>query len=298
MNILVTGSRGFLGTALCKRLRADGHRVIGWDLAHSAEPDEYRVDVTNWREIQCNNDVTYFNVVVHLAAEFGRKNGDYYNERMWHAATIGTRNVVEVAKQNNAKLIFASSSEAYGDLADKYDRLSEDLLEREVPKFHNEYALSKWTGEQQVKMALPEDKRLILRIFNVYGPTEPKHSYRSFIAQLLSGERIPIYKGERGWLYISDFVDAVCLLIEKQATGVYNVGNPFSFSNHGIAADVCGEDVEVLDSPERGNVSRKVPDVSKLVALGWSHRVSVHEGVDNCLSASSCRTGTEVFSST
>lgn len=294
MNILVTGSRGFLGTQLCKRLRADGHRVIGWDLAHSSEPDERRVDVSNWREVQCS-DETYFHIIIHLAAEFGRLNGNDYCERMWSTATVGTRNVIERAKRDKAKLIFASSSEAYGDLADRFDTLSEDLLDTHAPNFHNEYALSKWCGEKQVRMHL--SNYLILRLFNIYGPTEPKHQYRSFVSRITGedGLNLPIYDGSRSHLHISDFLDAFCLLLDK--TGVYNIGHPVAHSNEDVAY-TAGIEWPKLSASEPNNVERKVPDVNKLMALGWSPKVSLEEGIRECLSASSCLTGTEVLSST
>lgn len=284
MNILCTGSRGFLGTQLCKRLRADGHKVIGWDLAHSAEPDEYRVDITKRSEIDFPNTVPALpNIIIHLAAEFGRCNGQLFYERMWQTATIGTRNIIWWAKECQAKLIFASSSEAYGTLADEHDVLSEDLLEHLAPKFHNEYSLSKWCGERQVRMHLTD--YVIMRIFNVYGPTEPKHQYRSFISRLCSGQDVTIYDGLRSWLFIDDFVDAVCLLLGK--TGVFNVGSPHVFANWKVA-----EMAERLDSneptigclaPEPSNVTRKVPNVSKLMALGWSPKVSLEQGIAECL---------------
>lgn len=278
MNILVTGSRGFLGTALCQRLRADGHRVIGWDLAHSSEPDEERVDITNHREMGHALFVSY-DVVIHLAAEFGRYNGVEFRERMWQTATMGTRNVIDYAIGQNSKFIFASSSEAYGTLADEHNVLKEELLDHLAPRFLNEYALSKWCGEQQVKMHL--ENYLILRIFNVYGPTEPKHKYRSFISRLCSGEKLPIYDGVRSWLYISDFVDAVCLLLAQQ--GTYNVGSPYSFSNEEVMK-LSGLEREVFRQ-EPYNVKHKVPDVSKLLALGWNQKVSLDEGIRQCLAS-------------
>lgn len=278
MNILVTGSRGFLGTQLCKRLRADGHRVIGWDLAHSAEPDEYRVDVANWREV-CVADVTYFHIIIHLAAEFGRKNGNDYCERMWNTATNGTRNVIERAKRDNAKLIFASSSEAYGTLADEYEVLKEELLDTFAPNFLNEYSLSKWCGEKQVRMHLPAEQWLIMRIFNVYGPTEPRHQYRSFISRLCSEDKPHVYQGKRSWLYISDFVEAVRLLLNQK--GIYNVGSNDPVENQTVAI-IAGKYCD-FGRQEPYNVRNKVPDVSKLMALGWEPKVSLEQGIAECL---------------
>lgn len=289
LNILVTGSRGFLGTQLCKRLRADGHKVIGWDLAHSSEPDEYRCDVNQFNQFSMLKDL---DVVIHLAAEFGRLNGLHFAEQMWQTATVGLRNMLTYAHHHNAKFIFASSSEAYGTLADTHATLSEDLLDTEVPSFHNEYALSKWCGEQQVRMHLRD--YLIVRPFNIYGPTEPKHQYRSFLSRLCSGQDVPVYDGVRSWLHVSDFVNSMCILIDKNAIGAFNIGSDIPSSNSilatmtGVVAGPC--------KPESNNVFRKVPDVSKLKSLGWEPKVSLEEGIAECLLASSCPTGTVVFS--
>ncbi len=254
-------------------------------MAHSAEPDELRRDVREpWGIIP---DVSH---VIHLAAEFGRCNGNAFPQQMWTTATLGTHYATLFCKMIGAKLIFASSSEAYGSLADRFNPLQEDLLEQHVPHFLNEYSLSKWCNEQQIRMRFQD--YLILRLFNVYGPSEPKHEYRSFISRLCAGEDLPVFAGERSWLYISDFVEAVCLLLAKDASGVYNVGSPFSFSNHGVAGMIRGEDVEVLETAETHNVHTKIPGISKLLSLGWSPKVSLVEGIAECLSVSSCPTGT------
>lgn len=272
-SILVTGSRGFLGTALCERLRTDGHYVVGWDLGHSQEKYAYsRVDINNIREMTASK----FDIIIHLAAEFGRNNGERFFERMWTTATIGTRNIIEMAKRQNANLIFASSSEAYGDLGDRFSPLSEDLLETHVPNFYNEYSLSKWAGERQVRMHLPERQWLIIRPFNIYGPTEPTHQYRSFVSRLCAGEDIPIFSGVRSWLYISDFVDAMCLLLEK--TGTYNIGSKCAYTNEEVARMV-GREAPSFKLAEPDNVGRKVPDVSKLESLGWKQKVSLEQGI-------------------
>ena len=278
MNILVTGSRGFLGTELCKRLRADGHKVIGWDLAHSSEPDEYRVDINNWDEMRSPDVHTQnLELIIHLAAEFGRKNGEMFTHRMWTTATIGTSNLIDIAKTVNCKLIFASSSEAYGSLADEHDVLKEDLLEHLAPNFHNEYALSKWCGERQVRMHL--QNYLILRLFNIYGPTEPRHQYRSFVSRLCSGQDMQLYNGVRSHLFITDFLDAFCLLMDKQ--GVYNIGSPYPMPNSEVAI-LAGRKL-MLRTNEKNNVFRKQPDISKLMSLGWQPKVSLEEGIRLCL---------------
>jgi len=96
-------------------------------------------------------------LVYHLAAEFGRMNGEDYYEQLWITNCVGTRNVIEACLKHKARLAFASSSEAYGD-ADRYASgrgdIAEDFLDRFAPGFHNEYALTKWANERQISRPL------------------------------------------------------------------------------------------------------------------------------------------------
>src|SRR5882724_5226618 len=142
--ILVTGSAGTLGSRLVTELRARGHEVTGADLRHW--PGEIRTDICEWRQVKKAFLSSRAQICYHLAGEFGRVNGDHYWEQLWRTNCIGTKNIIEACRNYNTRLIFASSSEAYGDLADRFPVLNEDLLNdtgiltiHETPNFHNEY---------------------------------------------------------------------------------------------------------------------------------------------------------------
>src|SRR5882724_4773536 len=150
--ILVTGSAGTLGTRLVTELRARGHEVTGADLRHW--PGEIRTDICEWRQVKKAFLSSRAQICYHLAGEFGRINGDHYWEQLWRTNCIGTKNIIEACRHYHARLIFASSSEAYGDIAERVqDPLQELDLVDLVPSFYNEYALTKWTNEQQIKIA-------------------------------------------------------------------------------------------------------------------------------------------------
>lgn len=275
MKILFTGSRGFLGTALCAELRKK-HQVTGIDLTHSWLPNELRADVAEWRELE---NLSRYDLVFHFAAEFGRRNGENYSERMWRSNVIGTNHIVRLCKRWKCPIVFASSSEAYGRLADKHEFLREDIAE--APEFHNEYALSKWTGEQQIRMA--DIPHIILRIFNVYGPGEFPTPYRSMVSRFCfagnTGERVTVYDGIRTHLYIDDFLSAVSRIPESSLRQeIINAADDEPCSNLAVAI-MAGADW-ISGGLEQNNVMCKRADNSKFVDfLGYKKTVSLQEGI-------------------
>src|SRR4051812_28040282 len=108
--ILVTGCSGTLGRPLVQELRRRGHDVWGCDLQHQADEQTIRADVSSYRQLErVLDDVGTVDYVYHLAAEFGRINGEEYYETLWTTNVIGTRNVLELQRRNPFRLIFASS---------------------------------------------------------------------------------------------------------------------------------------------------------------------------------------------
>lgn len=217
--ILVTGCQGALGAPLVKELRSRGHRVFGCDLKHSSDENVMRADVSECRQIQEAFGHAQPDIVYALAGEFGRLNGKDFPEQMWKTNLVGTRNVIEECLRHNALLVFASSSEAYGEAglyASDHEDFKEEWLDRYAPEFHNEYSLSKWANERQIFMSATNDKlrAIVLRFFNVYGPGELYTPYRSVIClftyRLLAGLPITVYKNSfRTHLFIDDWTNCV-----------------------------------------------------------------------------------------
>jgi len=106
--ILITGIMGTLARPLKRELETRGHDVWGTDLQHQAEQKYYRADVANFRQLERVFEQDY-DFVYHLAAEFGRINGEEYYDTLWTTNVIGTRNILEIQKRRKFKLIFASS---------------------------------------------------------------------------------------------------------------------------------------------------------------------------------------------
>jgi dTDP-glucose 4,6-dehydratase len=272
MNILVTGSEGTLGKPLVKELRERGHRVCTVDMQHGAACDHARADISDSREwSQALKDLPSPDVVYHLAAEFGRLNGELFYERLWRTNVIGTRNILESQKERGFRLIFASSSEVYGDIDN--DSLSEDLaLPNDYP---NDYALTKRVGEIQVARFARQfgTESMTLRFFNAYGPGEHFHRYRSvvclFVHRALRGLPIDVYEGyHRVFMYIDDFIPTLANVCKRFKAGeTVNIGGTEYRSVEELARIVIAEtgqspDLVRLVGAEKHNTRNKRPDIT------------------------------------
>lgn len=292
MRLLVTGSLGTLGRPLVAELRDRGHEVWGSDLSHSGDPQYVRADVANFPQLHRAFEAARPNAVYHLAAEFGRLNGEQYTEQLWRSAMVGTRNVLELSHEHGAHLLFASSSEVYGE-ADA-DWLDEELTDREVIFHPNEYALSKWANERQIlafREWNPELRATRLRFFNAYGPGEPYHPYRSvvalFCAKALAGEPLPVFRGyHRTFMYIDDFIPTLANACEADLQhDVYNIGGTDFRSVEELGqivnASVADGQAEIELIPEDlHNVRSKRPDISRAREdLGHDPVVTLEDGV-------------------
>lgn len=296
MNILVTGSEGTLGKPLVKELRKRGHSVSTVDLQHGSHPHHIRADIADWREWFGAFRTINPEMVFHLAAEFGRLNGEDFYERLWRTNVIGTRNVLETQKCHKFKLIFASSSEVYGNVSDAILRetLVEDGLSyATMAPYENDYALSKRVNEQQVTRFRRQFdcQSMILRFFNAYGPGESYHGYRSvvcsFVWRLLHGMPIRVYQGyHRVFMYVDDFIPTLATAARNFVNGeTINIGGIEYRGVVELAKIVCketGADPELIQlvGEESHNTKNKRPDIQKAVKyFGHNPTVTLEEGV-------------------
>ena len=147
-NILVTGGAGNIGTNLCNELRSRGHHVIAADLYNTERDDYIRCDVRNYRQLQhAFDELGPFDFVYHLAAEYGRWNGEAYYENLWQTNNVGTKHILRLQEKLGFKLIFFSSCEVYGDYS---GFMTEDVMvNNKISDTYqmNDYAITKWAGE-------------------------------------------------------------------------------------------------------------------------------------------------------
>lgn len=240
MRILVTGGLGAVGSHLVPALRARGHQVWICDLYHHRDPQYLRCDVSEYRQLEqlfsgggwsggYHTRPRSFDLVYHLAAEFGRWNGEDYYETLWKSNVIGTKHLLRLQAKEGFRAVYFSSSEVYGD----YEGLmTEDVMDRHEVVQLNDYAITKWVNELQVRNAAAMDNTdsVRVRLFNTYGPGEYYSPYRSVICLFCyrAMHNIPytVYTGhQRTSTYIADCAETLANIAERFAPGeVYNIG--------------------------------------------------------------------------
>ena len=227
--ILVTGGLGTVGKVLVRTLRGRGHTVRVSGLAHYHAEDYVRCDVASFMQLSRLFQRERFDYVYHLAAEFGRWNGEDYYDELWMSNVVGTKNMIRMQEKHGFRLIHFSSSEVYGD----YDGvMTEDVMDRHEIRQLNDYALSKWVNEQQImnSAAMYGTESVRVRLFNTYGPGEYYSPYRSvicvFIYRALHDLPYKVYLGHhRTSSYVTDTCETVANIVDTFKPGeVYNIG--------------------------------------------------------------------------
>lgn len=289
--ILVTGGLGFIGSSLVRELRRRGHEVWICDILHSSDPESIRCDVSKFRQLERVFETAgYFDFVYHLAAEYGRWNGEHYYENLWLTNVVGTKNLIRLQERKKFRMIFFSSAEVYGDYR--------GVMREEVPeKIHihllNDYAMTKWVGEMMVKNSAMQygTETVIIRPFNVYGPGEHYHPYRGFIPKFIyhALHDIPytVYLGHKRTLeYITDFCEAVANIVDNFKPGeVYNIGGDKQYEIKYISdliLNYLGKDDSLVTYKEAEPFTTKVkiPDSTKAKRdLGFKITVEPEEGI-------------------
>jgi dTDP-glucose 4,6-dehydratase len=288
--ILVTGVMGTLGRPLQRELERRGHDVWGLDLQHQESQKYFRADIASYRQLERAFEQRY-DYVYHLAAEFGRINGEEYYDTLWTTNVIGTRNILELQKKAGFKLIFASSSEIYGDK--HREILSEDIPLQQSIIQHNDYAVTKWVNEIQImnfekRYGIPAVR---LRFFNAYGPGEYYHNYRSVVCLFTyrALHRLPydVYMGyHRVFMYIDDFIPTLANVVDNFVPGeVYNIGG-HEFRSvkemNDLILNYLGMDDRMVNylPEDKHNVMNKRPNIEKAKkAFGHNPDITLEQGI-------------------
>lgn len=230
--ILVTGGEGFIGINLVNELKNRGYKVLSLDLQHNDQKDYIRADIRNYRQLERVFDKFEIDCVYHLAAEYGRWNGEDYYENLWETNVIGTKHLIRLQEKLGFRMIFFSSSEVYGDYK---GIMTEDVMEyctfNEVHQL-NDYAMTKWVGElicmNSAQMFDTETVRV--RPANTYGPHNHYTPYTGFLTKFIHHAlfNIPytVYIGHKRIVdYVDDSVRTFANILDNFIPGeVYNVG--------------------------------------------------------------------------
>ncbi|KAK6591124.1 dTDP-glucose 4-dehydratase [Cryptosporidium xiaoi] len=300
IKVLVTGGSGFIGSHLVEYLLEKGYHVTSLDNYYSGNINNMQsfIDNKNFKMIEHDiiDPITIdVNEIYHLACP---ASPPYYQKSPIYTLKtcfIGTMNILELAKKTGSRIVFASSSEVYGDplvhpQTEKYfgnvntigNRSCYDegkrIAETLCMDYHKSYGI---------------DVR-IARIFNTYGPKMLANDGRvipNFIISCLKGEKMPIYgdgKQTRSFCYISDTVEALYKLMNLEVKNVemspINIGNPVEIPIIKLAETInelngFETPLEFRSIPSDDPKKRK-PDISKATEiLGWTPKIDFKLGL-------------------
>lgn len=310
--IFITGGAGFIGSHLTERLVAEGYKVNIFDNLHrnairySDILDHPNVSFTKGDILDLpslTKAMEGADVVMHLAAIAGVSN--YYNfpAKTLKVNLIGTYNVLEAMVQLGIKKMFdMSTSETFGPEAIEVD---ESTYQRIGPPQDKRwcYAGSKIGGEQLIFRYSEEYgwDSTIIRPFNVYGPRQiGEGAIANFSKSILEGKNLLIEgsgMAVRSWCYITDFIDALVLILKNQHKGpeCFNLGNPWAIaSTLSLGEELlrAGERIDGIDVKSVINfvpmdfteIRVRYPKVDKLRDMyGWQPKVNLYDGIYNTL---------------
>jgi dTDP-glucose 4,6-dehydratase len=228
VKILVTGGLGAVGRPLVAELTARGHDVWVADRGHWHGKKYMRFDVGEYRQVAALFENQSFEMVYHLAAEFGRWNGEDFYETLWRSNAVGTKHMIRLQERLRFRMVFTSSSEVYGDYRGV---MSEDVLDTVPIRQMNDYAITKWVNEMQIMNSadMQGTETVRVRLFNTYGPGEYYSPYRSVICRwiyhALHNEPYVVYtRHKRTSTYVDDTARTLATIAECFKPGeVYNV---------------------------------------------------------------------------
>lgn len=295
--ILVTGGAGNIGTNLCNELRVRGHKVVACDLYNTNREDYFRCDVRNYRQLEYMfEEYGPFNYVYHLAAEYGRWNGEAFYENLWQTNNVGTKHVLRLQEKYRFKLIFFSSCEVYGDYS---GFMTEDvMLNNKISDTYqmNDYAITKWAGELMCMNSTSMFDTEIVRVrpLNCYGPHEHFTPFRGFIPKFiyhaLNEKPYTVYKGHKRIIdYVEDSCKTFANIINNFIPGeVYNVGGRPEWEKDikeysDIVLKVTEKDESLVEYKEIEAFTTKIKtvDFSKAVKdLGHNPVITPEEGIE------------------
>jgi dTDP-glucose 4,6-dehydratase len=302
MRTLVTGGAGFLGSHLCDSLIAEGHSVLCVDnlitgqmqnIAHLA--NEPRFDVLN-HDICIPFDPGAFDYVFHLASPASPFDYLEHGIETLRVGSVGTMNVLELARKYGAKYLVSSTSECYGDPSvhpqpETYWGNVNPIGPRSV------YDESKRFTEA-VTMAYHRYHNVdthIVRIFNTYGPRLQSSDGRvisTLLHQALSGEDLTVFGNgsqTRSFCYVSDEIEGILRLSRSKEHYPVNIGNPTEFTIlecAEIILEMTGSRSSIVFQPlPVDDPKQRQPDISKAKRLlDWEPTIDLRTGLALTLS--------------
>ncbi|HET9947151.1 MAG TPA: UDP-glucuronic acid decarboxylase family protein [Patescibacteria group bacterium] len=308
--VYVAGGAGFIGSHLCKKLLQDGYQVICIDnfLTSSKKNIEDLFENSAFQFVQADitqvlpADLPKPDFIFHLASPASPNNKSprsyiSYPVETLLANSLGTYLLLELAKKSNARFLFASTSEIYGDpeISPQPESYWGNVNPVGVRSVYDE---GKRFGEAMTMAYLRKydvDTRLV-RIFNTYGPKMEVDDGRvvsNFIVQALQREPLTVFgdgSQTRSFCYVSDLVEGLAtFMFEDSLKGeIINLGNPSEYTILEFAKKIkeitgTSSEIEFKELPEDDPKQRR-PDITKAKKLlHWEAKVGLEEGLQKTI---------------
>jgi len=296
--ILITGAAGFLGSHLCDRFMKEGYNVVGMDnlitgslkniehLFKEAQFEFYNQDVSKY--VHVAGEIDY---ILHFASPASPIDYLKIPIQTLKVSSLGTHNLLGLARSKKARILVASTSEVYGDPAvhpqpEEYWGNVNPVGPRGVYDEAKRF-------QEAITMAYHTFHGLetrIIRIFNTYGPRMRLNDGRvlpAFIGQALRGEDLTVFgdgSQTRSFCYVDDLVEGIYRLLHSDYTQPVNIGNPdeitiAQFGEEIIKLTGTTQKIIYTDLPVDDPKQRK-PDITKArELLNWEPKVGRAEGL-------------------
>jgi dTDP-glucose 4,6-dehydratase len=300
--VLITGAAGFLGSHLCDRFIANGFRVIGMDNYITGDQDNIHHlfkypnfefiehDITN--HIDIDQTIDY---ILHFASPASPIDYLKIPIQTLKVGSLGTHNLLGLAKAKNARILIASTSEVYGDplvhpQSEDYFGNVSSIGPRGVYDEAKRF-------QEALTMAYHRFHGLetrIARIFNTYGPRMRLNDGRvipAFMGQSLRGEDLTVFgdgSQTRSFCYVDDLIEGVYRLLFSDYTLPVNLGNPeeitiIEFAEEILALTNTNQKIKYKPLPKDDPLKRQ-PDISLAKKiLNWTPKVNRREGMKKTL---------------
>lgn len=296
--VLITGAAGFLGSHLCDRFIKEGFHVIGMDnlitgsiknLEHLFENKDfefYHHDVSKF--VHVPGELDY---ILHFASPASPIDYLKIPIQTLKVGSLGTHNLLGLAKAKNARMLIASTSEVYGDptvhpQTEAYYGNVNPVGPRgvydEAKRFQEAMTMAYHTYHGV--------ETRIVRIFNTYGPRMRLNDGRvlpAFIGQALRGEDLTVFgdgSQTRSFCYVDDLVEGIYRLLHSDHAQPVNIGNPDEITIKDFAEEIIkltGTDQKIIYKPlPKDDPMQRQPDITKArEILNWEPKVSRAEGL-------------------